>query len=174
MYVSEKATNILGYGILNIVGRKIMDNELLFSLHRAVSEFRKLDLDKDIDKYHSKENLTICLEQLSKYGCDPQSIYVTDASYNNIFYAEPDNGVYIELYDLSPEMLGMIHLDRISNLRELQFQKWKNRQYSLYYMMIPKPLRIYDFQKHFKSIPKEYLIDTWRNIYTSLDYGFSK
>lgn len=147
--------------------------ELLTSLHGAAREFRKMELGKDLDKYESEENYKECRENLTLCGCNPDNVYVTDAPYNNVFYAEPDNGIYIEMSPLCPSMINVLHLDRLQDFRNRQNQSLSERNFELFYARIPKPLRIYDFQKRWESIPEYQLPDVWLDIHTSLDYGFS-
>lgn len=147
--------------------------ELLYSLHGISKEFRKIELGRDLDKYHSKENYYACIAHLADYGCGIDDIYVTDAMYNNVYYAEPENGVYIELYPFTPELIDILHLERIPELRKTQNKHFINHQYSLYYWQVPKALRVYDFERRIKEIPDEYIPKTWLDIYTSVDYGLN-
>ena len=62
---------------------------------------------------------------------------------------------------------------RLNLLRQKQKQLFAEHKYTLYYANIPDAVKVYDFEKKYKKIPAEYILDAWTSIYSRLNYGFS-
>ncbi len=148
--------------------------DLMQSYRGAALNIRHINLRHDAAALGGKANFRKCIERIQKDGGNSDNIFITDAVYNNIVYIEQENGVYIEIFPLSLDMIEFIRFkDRLEWLHEEQKKLIENKNYEMFYANIPKPYYIFDFEARYKSIPKENLIDAWIAVYTRLDYGFS-
>lgn len=148
--------------------------DLLRGYHGAAGVIRPLNLETDAEIYGTIENYEVCKKKIENSGGSADNIYVTDASCNNIYYIEPENGVYLELFPFSVDYLNMVNFkQRLAMTREKQQEYLSEHEYRLYYYTIPDAMKIYDFEKRYLTIPQDKLTEVWLSVYTDVDYGFS-
>ena len=148
--------------------------DLMQSYRGAALNIRHINLRHDAVALGGKANFRKCIERIQKDGGNSDNIFITDAVYNNIVYIEQENGVYIEIFPLSLDMIEFIRFkDRLEWLREEQKKFIEQENYEMFYANIPKPYYIFDFEYRYKSISTEHLVNAWTSVYTRLDYGFS-
>lgn len=148
--------------------------DVLESYSGAHQTIRPMDFERDTEYYSSKENLDIMIQKIEEAGGDRKNLLVTDAQMNNIYYAETNNGVYIEVFPFVPEYLEMIRFkDCLRVRREEQKKLISKGEYEVYYFYIANAMKIYDFEKNYKDFPEDRVSNIWADIYMQLDYGFS-
>lgn len=106
-------------------------------------------------------------------GLDIEKVIIDPTRFiYNVYYADYENGIYLDLH-LSEEMLLNEHI----GLRAMEKQKEHCREImkakewsSFYFIIVPGPLRIYDFQRRYKDIEPEKVYEVWEGIHKNLDY----
>lgn len=88
--------------------------DLMQSYRGAALNIRHINLRHDAAALGGKANFRKCIERIQKDGGNSDNIFITDAVYNNIVYIEQENGVYIEIFPLSLDMIEFIRFkDRL-------------------------------------------------------------
>lgn len=106
-------------------------------------------------------------------GLDISKVIVDPSRYiYNVYYADYENGMYLDLH-LTEEMLSddrvglRVMQKKLEHCRELmQTKQWV----SFYFLSVPVPLHIYDFQRRYKDIDPESVYEVWEYIHKNLDY----
>lgn len=104
---------------------------------------------------------------INKVVCDPtRKIF-------GVYYADYDLGQYATLF-LQRDYLqgiGQTELRKLENYGgiclNLQKRDWKN----YYFLDVPLPMVIYDFERRYRDIPKKQVFSVWHQIYRRIDYG---
>ncbi len=112
-------------------------------------------------------------ELFDNAGLDISKVIVDPTRYiYNIYYADHENGMYLDLH-LSEEALTHEHIGlkamqkKLYHCKDLMERKlWT----SFYYVSVPGPLHIYDFQLRYKDIDPDVVYEVWENIHKNLDY----
>ena len=106
-------------------------------------------------------------------GLDIEKVIVDPTRFiYNVYYADYENGIYLDLH-LSEEALLNEHIGlgamekRKEHCREIiSAKEWS----SFYFIIVPGPLHIYDFQRRYKDIEPEKVYEVWEGIHKNLDY----
>lgn len=106
---------------------------------------------------------------ISKVVCDPS---------RRVF------GVYYADYELGQYATLVLQRDYLQGIGQGEFRKlegyggicprllqedWK----TYYFLDVPLPMVIYDFERRYKEIPKEQVFSVWHRIYRRIDYGIN-
>ena len=134
-----------------------------------------MDLEKDVSYYESIEKYEIVKKIIEQAGGNADNIYVTNASFENIFYVEQENGVYISISPLSAEYLDLMDfVTRLPAIRDEQKRLLQEKNYDMFYFYMPKAMQVFDFEHRYKQIETEKVADVLMQIYSRLDFGFSQ
>ena len=147
--------------------------DVLTSYRGIPNVIRPLDLEKDIEIYQSMENYNACKEILESVGCKIENILVTNAQMGNVFYADVESGVYIDLFPFVPDIFKMVCFEkRYPTILNTQREHLEKQEYEMFYFMIPNALKVYDFERRYLTIPEDKVSDVWMDVYTDIDYNF--
>ncbi len=112
-------------------------------------------------------------ELFDKAGLDISKVIVDPTRFiYNIYYADTENGMYLDLH-LTEEALTHEHIGLEAMQKKLQHCKelMESEQWtSFYFVSVPGPLHIYDFQLRYKDINPDVVYEVWENIHKNLDY----
>lgn len=114
-------------------------------------------------------------EYLKMNELNIENVYTDKKSIMSPFwYIDFDFGVYVELYNLKKEILESLRvIDKIKVISNEQKKLLKNNSYELFYFYVPKKFRLSDFNKRHKYISDELVFEVFKDIYISIDFGFS-
>lgn len=116
------------------------------------------------------EELTTLLE---KYGLSiDHVVYDPTRIVTNTFYADPDRGCYIPIYLQRSYMAALDEvLQRLIQPGGVSQRLAEGDWAAYYFMDVPVPMLIYDFQLHYEDIPADKVFEVWYDIYTRIDYS---
>ncbi len=150
-----------------------MGLDLVREVRGAMTHFNQLT--PELIAAYAEDDLTYdqLTATMAKYGLDIKKVVLDETrAFQNVFYADYENGWYGELYLRSKLDDYLRHLaarmkkqgEKNANLLN---KEWEN----FYYLSVPLPMAIYDFQKRHRDIDTDEVFDVWLGIHTRLDYA---
>lgn len=98
-------------------------------------------------------------------------VYDPSRTFQNSFYADPDRGCYFPIFlqrGYMPALGEVLNLiQQGGGSQHLAEGDWE----AYYFLDVPVPMLIYDFQLHYKDIPAEKVFEVWYDIYNRVDYS---
>ena len=118
--------------------------------------------------------LTELSDALKRHGLSLEHVVHDPArTYVNTFYSDYEHGLYTMLClnrqfmrDAAPTALQSLAAQGGMS-RYLQARDWAN----YYYLDVPLPMMIYDFQRRYKEIPPDEIYQVWLAIHKRIDYS---
>lgn len=90
-------------------------------------------------------------------------------------YCYMNETVFVEIYSMEEEVFETFRVKEIIEQRE-EYNKEciDSKNYESLFYMIDKPFRLYWFKKLYNDIPKKKRLRIFRDIYSSMEYGFEE
>lgn len=99
-------------------------------------------------------------------------VYDPGRIFPNTFYADPDRGCYVPIYLQRSYMTALDEMLRHLIQPGGVSQRLAEREWDAYYFIdVPVPMLIYDFQFHYEDISAEKVFEVWYAIYSRIDYS---
>lgn len=110
---------------------------------------------------------------LKKHGLSIEHVvYDPTRIFPNTFYADPDRGCYVPIYLQRSYMAALDEvLQRLIQPGGVSQRLAEGNWRAYYFMDVPVPMLIYDFQRHYKDIPTDKVFEVWYAIYNRVDYS---
>ncbi len=123
----------------------------------------------------SKEGVTYqeLKEVIERAGLSVDKIIVDpERDIFNVYYADYESGLYFEIFLQKDYLYANSHgPEAHKRLREEQNFLESKDWHSYYFISVPTPLRVYDFQKRYKDIEKDKVFEVWCYIHKNIDYA---
>lgn len=149
-------------------------NELLRQVRGSFTNYQEITVEFFKDNSDGSITYEEFKNLLNEYGLDIGKIIVDpERKINNIYYADMDRPLYMELY-LTKELLleERFGLPTVEKRAAQQAEMIRENNYSIFYLLaVPKGLHIYDFQKRCTHIPDDKVFEVWSDIHRHLDYA---
>lgn len=125
-------------------------------------------LTKDVPKEY-KETYDKIVNEFKKYNIDTDRIY-----FNKINFISPfcyfEDFIYIEVYPKFYEQTAK----GILALKQKVAEMLRKKEFDTLFFIADKPIRLMMLNKYFFSIPEKMRYSLFNDIYTSMEYDFSK
>lgn len=161
---------------------------VLFSCHGAIQKIIKVDKDVFYENGNGTLSWNEWLDLLKEKNIK-NSFYINGEAksriMNYIFYVDFEYGVYLPLHigDFNKSSVEFQFRDDLFENVNYSFKNQidfstkhhkellDNKDYSSLYAMIPKTFALIDFNKRYKDIPDDMLVDVFKSVYCKIDYN---
>jgi len=164
--MTDKARNEQGSGAIN-------KTTLLQQVRGSMVNVEKLSAENFAKVADEKLTFEQAQKIFQEADVDINKIIVDPTRYiYNVYYADYERGIYFDVHlteaALVDERLGIAAAMKMVMKKDdaLQARDW----HTFYFRDVPGPLKIWDFQKRYKTIEPERVYEIWEEIHRNLDY----
>lgn len=129
-----------------------------------------LNVESDLSKIEDSK----IIEYVKKKNLDSDKFFKTQNPLYQYCYYNEQNGVFIEIHGFDDDIFNFLQIDKKIEVVENHMNKLIAKQeYTRVFAFLDKKLRIHFFNKWYDRIPKDQILEIFKEVYTLSEYGFN-